>query len=848
MNVNSAKGKPAEIVNILDYTKPDVIVMSETKLDKSCYTSEFLPKNYTAFRRDRTINGGGVLIATKKGLVADEVYFKELGKDCELMCVRVSTCSKMPSLYVCAYYRPQTDNTPNTSLDSLKSALDQIEQLAGQSKSTLVVTGDFNCPNIDWDSMSLIQGNTIPKVCDKLIDVMAQSGLTQMQRETTKLDSILDLFFTNSPGLVTSIGNTPGVSTASEHEAIIADIKLRAQYAKKHPHKIFKWSAAPWERLKKETSDFTEIFMQRFATSTGNKTDSSGIAPLKEDGQVYSNAWKKADILAKQFRSVFTIDQDKDVDTTLHGPSCPPLPDLAINEEGVLKLPQGIDPRKASGPDEIPCRLLSGLAGEIAPAFTKLFQQSYNDSTIQDVWRAAWITPVFKKGAKFEASNYRPVSLTCVACKLMEHIITSHIRSHLETHGLIHPNQHGFMKRRHCESQLLMTTHDFLTRLDKKHAVDIAVLDFSKAFDSVPHKRLIRKLRLYGIEGRNLAWISSFLHNRTQSVVVDGVRSHSGSAIAGDPVVSGVPQGTVLGPLLFLLFINDLPHVLDPGTECRLYADDCLIYRSIHCQEDKVTLQKDLDALHDWSNSWGLYFNVSKYNMLHLARQVEKPCRFYSLGGDIIKSVSEATYLGVTLSNKFGSRSSHWDAHITSVVASASQRLGFLRRNLRGSPYRMRELAFEALVRSTLNYCGSIWDPSVQGEIRKLEMIQNRGARWVRGARGVISVTALLRDLGWLSLADQRRNQRLCLFYKLLNNIIDVNICDLDIRQLKDTDSRKSRGYHPNKLVRQRASDKSSPLWTSTVFRTIPQWNNLSTAALEAGSITTFKSQLSPRP
>ena len=156
MNVNSAKGKPAEIANILDYTKPDVVVMSETKLDKSCYTSEFLPKNYTAFRRDRTINGGGVLIATKKGLVADEVYFKELGKDCELMCVRVSTCSKMPSLYVCAYYRPQTDNTPNTSLDSLKSALDQIEQLAGRSKSTLVVTGDFNCPNIDWDSMSPI--------------------------------------------------------------------------------------------------------------------------------------------------------------------------------------------------------------------------------------------------------------------------------------------------------------------------------------------------------------------------------------------------------------------------------------------------------------------------------------------------------------------------------------------------------------------------------------------------------------------------------------------------------------------------------------------------------------------
>ena len=449
--------------------------------------------------------------------------------------------------------------------------------------------------------------------------------------------------------------------------------------------------------------------------------------------EVYSDAHKKVDILAKQFRSVFTVDQEKDADTTLLDPSCPPLPDLVISE-GVLKLLQGIDPRKASGHDEIPCHLLSGLAAELAPVFTCLFQQPYNDGVIPDVWRAAWIAPVFKKGAKSEASNYRPVSLMCVVCKLLEHIITAHIRSHLETYGLIYSNQHGFMKRRHCKSQLLMTTHDFLTRLDKKHTVDIAVLHSSKAFESVPHKRLLRKLRSYGIEGRKLAPISCFLHNRTQSVVVDGIRSHTGSATAGDPVVSVVPQGTVLGPMLFLLFINDLPHVLDPGTECRLYADDCLIYRSIHCQSDQVALQKDLDALHHWSKAWGLCFNVSRCNMLHLARQVEKPCRFYSLGGDIIKSVSEATNLGVTISNNFGSRTSHALAcpYISYVVASASQRLGFLRRNLWGSPYRMRELSFEALVRSTLNYCGSIWDPSAQGEIKKLEMIQNLRARWVR--------------------------------------------------------------------------------------------------------------------
>ena len=128
-----------------------------------------------------------------------------------------------------------------------------------------------------------------------------------------------------------------------------------------------------------------------------------------------------------------------------------------------------------------------------------------------DVWSAAWITPVFKKGAKFEAANYRPVSLTCVPCKLMEHIVVSHMRSHIDRWSLVHPNQHGFTKARHCESQLIMTTHDLLSRLDRKEMVDIAVLDFSKAFDTVPHQRLLNKLRLYGIEGRTHAWIDCFL-------------------------------------------------------------------------------------------------------------------------------------------------------------------------------------------------------------------------------------------------------------------------------------------------------------------------------------------------
>ena len=465
-----------------------------------------------------------------------------------------------------------------------------------------------------------------------------------------------------------------------------------------------------------------------------------------------------------------------------------------------------------------------------------------------DVWRTAWITPIFKKGAKFEASNYRPVSLTCVPCKLMEHIITSHIRAHVDNFGLIYPNQHGFVKNRHCESQLIMTTHDLLSRLDQMHVIDLAVLDFSKAFDTVPHNRLIRKLRLFGIEGKTLSWVHCFLSNRTQSVVVNGIRSHGPGATDGDPVISGVPQGTVLGPLLFLLFINDLPSVLSPDTVCRLYADDCLVYRSCSSDDDRRVLQEDLNALHRWATTWGLSFNVGKCYMMHLSRQADKPCWFYSLGGEVVKSVSEATYLGVIFSDKYGTRTSNWQPHINTVVARANQRLGFLKRSLRGSPFKLRELAFEALVRSTLDYSGAIWDPTVEKEIAKIERVQNRGARWIRGARGILSITALLKDIGWVSVATRRRNQRLCLFYKLLNQAIDVDVSELGLQQLKDSEARIVRGRHPNHLTRRRASNRHSPLWCGTVLRTITDWNKLPAAALTAGSITTVKSQLELHP
>ena len=277
---------------------------------------------------------------------------------------------------------------------------------------------------------------------------------------------------------------------------------------------------------------------------------------------------------------------------------------------------------------------LTQLSEELDSALTALFTQTLECGTVPRELRDAIISPIFKKGDVHNPANYRPVSLTSIVYKVMERILCKHILDHLERHGALTSFQHGFKHGRSCETQLLLTMDNLMPSYDKKHQVDIGILDFTRAFDTVPHERLLGKLAYYGIWGPVLNWVFSFLYDRKMKVAVDGVFSLE----AG--ITSGVPQGTVLGPLLFLIYINDLPDCVTEGTVVHLFADDCRVYWEVYSHDDQVILHRDLAALQRWSERGGMAFNPHKCNILQVSHG-SPLSHFYQMCGEVLQKVWE---------------------------------------------------------------------------------------------------------------------------------------------------------------------------------------------------------------
>lgn len=481
----------------------------------------------------------------------------------------------------------------------------------------------------------------------------------------------------------------------------------------------------------------------------------------KLDGCLTDEPVEISESFADAFSSVFSQDDGKFL--SLPSPGNVQSEGITFNKFGILKQLQILNPRKGAGPDQLAPALLKFLAPYIYHMLTELFQYFYDTSSTPYDWRLAHVVPIFKKGSKSDPLNYRPISLTSVLSKLFEHILAHNIHQHLDLNKILHKDQHGFRAKHGCDTQLLNTVTDLIELFDSNTTVDIAVLDFSKAFDVVSHRKLSLKLTAVGIFPATIAWIVSWLLNRQLIVTVNGARSSPRS------VTSGVPQGSVLGPLLFLIYINDMPDSI-LSSSLKLFADDSLVYHPINSSKDIEALQLDLDNLGIWSSGSQMKFNVSKCEHMRVSRNTNASSVSYTLDSKHISTVSQIKYLGIIIDHRLT-----FDSHIVAICGKATRILHMLMRSLKKAKTRTRVMAYKTLCRPILEYASQSWSPHLVKHIKLLESVNRKAFRWCYNLRKYDHISDLMVAFNWSSLEVRRFNSDLHMYARILNDQAIVN-------------------------------------------------------------------------
>ena len=419
--------------------------------------------------------------------------------------------------------------------------------------------------------------------------------------------------------------------------------------------------------------------------------------------------------------------------------------------------------------------------------------------------------PLFKKGKRNQPSNYRPIALTSQIVKIFEKCIINKIKPFLSRTGLIKPCQHGFQDKASCISQLLECMEEWTTSFDRKTSTDIIYLDFAKAFDTVPHERLLAKLHAMGIQGNLLKWLRTFLTCRYQRVQL----RNGGSSWT--KVISGVPQGSILGPTLFLLYINDLPdHV---HSQIKLFADDTKIYRNIFNISDCHSLQNDLAAMAEWSRQWLLSFNETKCVVLRLRKTLEF---IYSLNSTPLNEVPHQKDLGVHISNNL-----HPRHHILEITKSANKRLGLIKRCFSTRNKDTLSILYKSIVRPVLEYGSPVWSPWLKKDKELLDKVQTNFSK-------------ICNNTDLEPLTSRRERCDLVETYKFLNHHYKTNPQTFFQRS-----QLQLRG-HSFKLKKQHSYTDTRKHFFSN--RVVNPWNQLPEETVTAPSLDAFKNHLRSLP
>ena len=426
------------------------------------------------------------------------------------------------------------------------------------------------------------------------------------------------------------------------------------------------------------------------------------------------------------------------------------------------------------------------------------------------------VTGIFKKGAKNLASNYRPVSLTCILCKVLESFVRDALLKYMEEHDFFSKCQHGFRRHRSCVTQLLEVMNDLSSLTEQKLDFDILYLDFAKAFDTVPHQRLLNKLKAYGIEGDLLNWISSFLSNRTQRVRVNKSFSEYKT------VDSGIPQGSVLGPVLFTIYINDLPDVVE--SICKIFADDTKLYGAV---SNSDIIQKDLKALMEWSKLWLLSFNIPKCHVLHMGKNNPENKYYMEESTELAITTSEKD-IGVTFTSEM-----NFNVHINNVVKKGNQMAGLIKRTFTYLDSDMFVKLYKSVVRPHLEYANVIWHPMLKGHQTMIENVQRRATKMVDSLKN-LSYVDRLKQLNLPSIKYRQMRGDLIQTYKIIHNIDNLDKDSF----FRLNPSNNTRNSH---LKLEKEFSKSSTRSNFLSNRIKNLWNGLPERVKAAEDLNTFK-------
>jgi hypothetical protein len=572
-------------------------------------------------------------------------------------------------------------------------------------------------------------------------------------------------------------------------------------------------------KLAEKISKDSKVFYQYV---NSRRVVKSRLGPLENsDGKLVDDDVGMADVLNKYFASVFTHEDTvnmPEVEEMISEEDC--LKEVDITCEMVGGVLRTVKENKSAGPDGIHSTYIVKVSESVINPLTIIFRKSFETGEVPMDWKKANITALHKKGSKKDPSNYRPVSLTSQVCKCFERIIKEAIMNYVEERGLLYSSQHGFRKKRSCLTNLLEFLEKAGKLLDEGNPVDVIYLDLKKAFDTVPHKRLILKMKGMGIEGKVISWIAEWLSGRFQRVVCNGSESK------WVPVTSGVPQGSVLGPALFLIYVNDM----DDGIISKLlkFADDTKVFNSVTSQVEVNELRQDLKRLCDWSDKWQMEFNIDKCKVMHLGHNNKKV--EYQMHGKSLEIIKEEKDLGVIISDDF---------KVTKQCAKASKKgnqvLGMISRTFEGRSKRFIIQLYKSLVRPHLDYCVQAWKPCLVKDIDMLEKVQRRATRMVEGCKGW-SYERRLNKSRLTTLETRRNRADLLEVYKIFNNLEGLSKDDY----FKVNES-NTRGHTYKIKKRSFRTNIGKNLFSN---RVVNAWNGLSQEAVEAKSLNVFKGKI----